>query len=371
MRIGLRVMGNMLTRVLRIFGPTILTVALAIVGAPAYAASAQSVADIVFSARYYKPGTQRSHFHLWRITGDGSRRVPVTAGPTDDREPIWMVDGKSVLFVREVAKRSTLCTVGIRGGPVIKVAALHGEDASVGSVAPDRRRVVYFVYDREIKLLLFDLATRQVHPLGPPADMAWSPDSRHLYLSKRERGKLPAEILDLWTGSRRVLPGNFGAAAWLSPHTLIAEAVGSALEPVQPRLIILRADGGTEREISLAFNWQDDLSPFADSLFAIPDAPDVILYARHAGDSSAGPAQLFYRVNLKDGSLAVLTKGRGLAWSPDHQSFVTGDGRDLAPLDFKRYVWVSSMSLVSLTTGQAHPLVRGMVDVGGFDWRSP
>ncbi|HAR95880.1 MAG TPA: hypothetical protein DCR97_07960 [Deltaproteobacteria bacterium] len=134
----------------------------------------------------------------------------------------------------------------------------------------------------------------------------------------------------------------------------------------------MRADGRRDHETPLRFAWDDrdeEVSPFADSLFALPGVDDAIIYGRHAGNSTAGDAQRFYRVGLKGGDPTVVVRGRDLVWSADHRSFLTGDGRRLARLDRKRMMWVSPLSLVSLRSGKARPLVRGIVSVGGFDWR--
>ena len=84
-------------------------------GETANAASAKPTADILYSARYYKPGAQRSHYKIWRADPLGSKRIRVTSGKTDDSSPIWLADGKTILFVRETGKTRTLCTVGERG----------------------------------------------------------------------------------------------------------------------------------------------------------------------------------------------------------------------------------------------------------------
>lgn len=332
---------------------------------PVGAASTQLAADIVYSARYYQPGTRPSHYKIWRINSAGSGLVQVTSGSTNDHSPIWLADGKTILFIREGAKRRTLCVVGERGGPVTELVALPGAYTfMVNSVAPDRRSVV--LINSEWKVFLFDVATRQNRALGLGADTAWSPNSHRLYVS-RAVSKSSAEIIDLATGRRLVLARDFGAATWLDDHTLVAEAV-APYQAGQPQLAILRADGVTEHEIPLPFTWQDDLSPFADTLFSIPGDADRILYGRHAG-SSSGAAQAFYRVSLTTGQATVLANGRNLAWSSDHQFFATGDSRGLAPLDGRRHVWVRSLFIVALGNGEARTIVQGLVDVGEFDWR--
>ncbi len=338
-------------------------------GNTAGAASSRPTADIVYSARYYKPGTRPSHYKIWRINSAGSGRVQVTSGGSDDHSPIWLADGKTILFVREVGKTRTLCTVSERGGPVTQLVVLPDGYTFIESVVPNRRSVVYLVHDPEWKLVLFDVATRQERVLAAGNTTAWSPDSHQFYISMWGESRPSAQILDLATSSQLPLADDLGAAVWLDDNTLVAEAF--AQNPGQARLVILRADGTKEREVPLPFTWDDDLSPFADNLFAIPGDPDSVLYGRHAGDSTAGPAQMFYRVSLTGDPPTVVAKGRDLAWSADHRLFATGDGRQLAPLDRKRGVWVSPLSVVSLANGQTRTLVQGLVSVEEFDWRLP
>lgn len=150
-----------------------------------HTALAGPTADIVYSARYYKPGKRPSYYKIWRINSAGFGRVQVTSGRTNDHSPIWLSDGKTILFIRETAKRRRLCMVGERGGPVTVLAYLPPQRYTfIESVAPNRRSVVYLVYDSEWKLVLFDLSTQQERALGPGFRTAWSPDSRRLYVTE-------------------------------------------------------------------------------------------------------------------------------------------------------------------------------------------
>ena len=173
--------------------------------------------------------------------------------------------------------------------------------------------------------------------------------------------------MDVVSGKQLPLPDNLRAGAWLDDDMLVAEL--PAKDRDQPRLCLVRANGTIEREIPLPFPWGDELSLFADDLFPIPGDRDSVLYGRHAGGSSQGQAHRFYRVNLKTGKTTLLADGRDVAWSPDHRSFCTGEGRDLAPFSDKHQVWVSPLHIVSLEDGSRSTIVEGLVSVGGFDWR--
>jgi hypothetical protein len=328
-------------------------------------------ADIVYSARYYKPGEEPSYYNIWRINSGGSRLVQLTSDSSNDHSPIWLADGKTILFVREKANTRTLCTVDEHGGPVTELSVLPDGYIGMESVAPNRRSLVFLVRDLGWKLILFEIATRQQRDLGTGFTTAWSPDSQRLYVSWWIESKHSAQILNLATGSRLPLTGDLRVAAWLDDNTLVAERFAKG-DSEQPRLFIMHADGLVEREVLLPFTWDDEndgLSPFADNLFAIPGNPDRILYGRHAGNSTEGPAQLFYLVSLKGGQPTVVAKGRNLAWSSDNRFFITGHGRHLEPLDPTRKVWVSPLSVVSLADGEIRMLVQGLASIGGFDWK--
>jgi hypothetical protein len=331
------------------------------------ATSVNQTADIVYSARYYKRGTQPSHYKIWLTDTGGLRHVQVTSGNSEDHSPIWMEDRKNILFVRETGKTRSLCTVNEQGGPVTELARLPPGYLFIESVSPNRRMLVYLVHDASSKLILFDIAARQERCLGLGSQTAWSLDSRHLYVTRWEDSESSAHILDVVSSERVPLKGDIRSAAFLDNETLAAELF--AKQGQSARLAVFHIDGTRQHEVPLSFTWKDDLSPFADNMFAIPGDTNNIYYGRHAGNSTAGPAQEFYLMNLKGGVPIVVATGRDLVWAPDHRSFITGDGRSLDRLDRKRNVWVSPLLVVSLPNGEVLPIVRGLVSVGGFDWR--
>jgi len=254
---------------------------------------------------------------------------------------------------------------------VTELSVLPDGYIRIESVAPNRQSLIFLVEDSELKLILFEIETKQQRDLGTGFTTAWSPNSQKLYVSMWRESEQSAKILNLSTGDHLPLTGDLRAAAWLDDNTLVAEKFAKG-DSEQARLVIMHADGSTEREVLLPFTWDDEndeFSPFADNLFAIPGNPDSILYGRHAGNSTAGDAQMFYLVSLKGGQPTAAANGCDLAWSSDSKFFVTGDGRHLEPLDIERKVWVSSLSVVSLTDGKIRRLVYGLVSVREFDWK--
>lgn len=328
------------------------------------AAAPAAGADIVYAARYYKPGREVSQYHVWRIRPDGSGRVQVTSTATAaDASPLWLADGRTILFVRAEGGTNRLCTVNENGGPVTTFAPAPG---GLCGFTPDRRSLLFLRTDPPSRLLLMDLTTKRVRELGPGWNAALSPDGTKVYAGG-PNGTETGRLVNLTEGRSISLRTNLGAGVWLSKERFVVEQ--SAPDPGQPRLCVFRADGTVEQEIPLPFRWNDALSPFADDLFAIPGEPGAILYGRHAGGSSQGPAHEFYRVDLRTGREQRLLTGLNVAWGPDGKSFCTAEGRDLADLDAKRQVWVAHLHIVTLPEGRRRTIVDGRVSVDGFDWR--
>ena len=337
------------------------------VSVPVRGAVASSGTDIVYSARYYKPGREVSRYHLWRIRADGAGRVQVTADSrAADYSPVWLADGRTVLFVREEGGTNRFCTVNEDGGPVTTIAPAPGSPMYAENISPDRRSRLVVVQAGTSQLHLLDVDSKRSRTLGPGTGAVFSPDGKWLYCPEYTKGQF-SQIVDVASGKRLPVREGLRAGTWLDGGLLVAESFVES--PGQPKLCLLRADGTLEREVVLPFKWDDDESPFADDLFRIPGDRDSVLYGRHAGGSSQGKVHKFYRINLKTGKAGLLAEGRDVAWSPDYRRFCTGDGRDLAPLSDKREVWVSPLHIVSLEDGSRTTIVQGLVSVGDFDWR--
>ncbi len=335
------------------------------VSSPA-AASKPAPYPIVYSARYYKPGKDASLYHLWRINPDGSGRMQVTSSKFNDHSPMWLADGHTLLFLREENGANRFYSVTEGGGRVTPISTASWPQVYVCGFSPDRRWLVFQVNDGNPRLFLLDIPAKTHRLIGSGYGTVASPDSRQLFYRELSSTK-PAVILDIVSGKHSPLTPDLDAAAWLSDDLLVAAIV--APEPAPPRLCLLRSDGARERELSVPFNWNEDLPPFPDDLFSIPGDTNSVIYGRHAGNSTQGSAHRFYRIDLKTGKPTLLAEGRDLAWSTDKLSFCTGGPRDLATLDKQREVWVSPLHVVSLKTGARRTIVQGMVSVGGFDWR--
>ena len=146
------------------------------VSVPVRGAVASSGADIVYSARYYKPGREVSRYHLWRIRADGAGRVQVTADSrAADYSPVWLADGRTVLFVREEGGTNRFCTVNEDGGPVTTIAPAPGSPMYAENISPDRRFCT-----------------------GDGRDLAPLPDKREVWVS-------PLHIVSLEDGSRTTI----------------------------------------------------------------------------------------------------------------------------------------------------------------------
>ena len=83
--------------------------------------------EIVYAGRYYHaPGSGRlSHFHLFRISADGTGRQRLTSGSSEDHNPRWSPDGQRIVFIRESGESGSasspisVCVVQATGGAVV------------------------------------------------------------------------------------------------------------------------------------------------------------------------------------------------------------------------------------------------------------
>ena len=332
--------------------------------------------DIVYAARYYfPPGSKmRSYFHIYRINADGSGRTQVTSGRQDDIAPRWSPDGSKILFLRGAGETmSSVCVVGASGGQVRTLFSTKNGGYAWGPAwSPDGRRVAFSISmspDYNSYVWLLESKTFRSRKICRGWASAWSPDGKRLYIIENdERGK----ILDLRTGRIVVLKGRTGGGLWLNNRALV---VYSADEPGdKPVLRILHPDGTLRRWILVAMSPDDydytGFGAFPDALYSVPGDSSNLIYGLCNYNSTNGRSEIFYRVNLKTGKVKRLTDGQYLAWSPDGDQFCTGSCRDLADYGRRKFVWVSTLSVFSMGTGDKKPIVSGLVWVDGLDWRN-
>lgn len=329
-------------------------------------AGASAEGDIVYGARYYKPGWTPSHSQIWRINPNGSGRRAVTTDGGDDH-PVWMPDGKTIRFHRLTDSRLFVCEVSETGGPVRVVAELP-EMHPCRVPSPDGRATAILNRRNEASLFVADSDTRLIRDIGPGREAEWSPDG-HLLLIVSHEGGWRVRIWDRTLRSSIALGTNFSAACWLGDGR-VAAAGGYESE----RVVIYRTDGTAERDYPVPNSWTNDdaaTANFADCLVRIPGDTRAILYGRHNGGSSQGSAQLFYRMDLQSGTYTEVVNGREVAWAPDGLTFVTGAGQDFQRFLDQHTVAVSSLQVAHADGRPARKIVTGLVLVGGFDWRRP
>lgn len=322
--------------------------------------------DIVYAARYYlKPGSHgRSYSHLYRINPDGSGRTRITRAAADDTEPKWSPDGRRILFHRVAGSRESLCLVSAEGGRVRTL--ISGGIGSFWDWAwnPDGGSFAFTRFNNDVYLWIYGLRNRKACQLMAADSFAWSPDGKLLYGSSNDQ----ARIFNLRTGTSLKLGSDMGAGTWLNRNILLAFSgmrVGT-----KPTLQIRSSDGTIRSQIPVRIAESDvyGLNEFPDVIYTIPGSARKIIYGAHAGETTGGPAQVFFFVDLSNGSFTQLVRGKNLARGPRGTEFVTGSARGLAERGANNFVWVSSLSLASLN-GAKKSIVSGLVWVDGFDWR--
>ena len=167
--------------------------------------------DVSFNARQvvfcFKPHNEKS-FHLYEINADGSGLTQVTDGPYDDFDPIYLPDGKHVLFSTTRANTYVRCMPPTnafvlarcnRDGSGIYLVSANNEPDYLPSVMNDGR-VIYTRWEYTDKPLWRAQSLWTVNPDGAQPNTFWGNQSVWPDLLKDARA-IPGSRRVMFTGS--------------------------------------------------------------------------------------------------------------------------------------------------------------------------
>lgn len=153
----------------------------------------------------YQSNRAGGSFHIYLMNADGSNQHALTSGSTDDRHPIWMPDGKSLLFDSFDGARREIWRVNIANGNLKQVTRMGGL-ANFGAPSPDGQRLSFYLFKNEAlnlwtagidgadaKPLTTNLASANSNQCTFACHHAgWSPDGRTIAYSA-------GELDSIWT----------------------------------------------------------------------------------------------------------------------------------------------------------------------------
>ncbi len=132
-------------------------------------------------------------YHIFVMNADGSNQRQLTHGERDDRHPVWMPDGKSILFDSDDGKVEEIWMVNVADGSEKQITHL-GAEANFAAPSPDGQYISFFVFKNQVldlwtaridgsdaKPLTKDLASAQNNQCTFACHQAaWSPNGQML-----------------------------------------------------------------------------------------------------------------------------------------------------------------------------------------------
>ncbi len=153
----------------------------------------------------YQSNRDGDTFHIYLMNADGTGKRALTRGATDDRHPVWMPDGKSLLFDSFDGTRREIWRVNVADGRLDQITRM-GSLANFAAPSPDGKRIVFYLFkDEELNLwtaqpdgkdakpLTRDLASAKNNQCTFACHRAgWSPDGGTIAYSA-------GELDSIWT----------------------------------------------------------------------------------------------------------------------------------------------------------------------------
>ena len=179
--------------------------------------------DYRADGRGYRP---RGYRHIYLVSAaEGGTPRRLTAGKFNDGSPEWTPDGRYLVFSGlrtpdwEYAWReSEIYKVDVKSGRIIQLTDRRGPDYAP-KVSPDGKWIAYLGYDRTDdtynvpQLYVMDLNGQQKRSLTPdfdrrPGNVFWAPDSKALYFTAQDRGRVHLYSVTLHGRIRQITQGD-------------------------------------------------------------------------------------------------------------------------------------------------------------------
>jgi TolB protein len=194
----------------------------------------------------YYASAETGDLEIYRLDSPTQQKTRVTDARGLDLRPQPTTDG-SIVFV---SKRGTGDEIAVMDATGARRVLALASIASLArpAVSPDGRRVAVplpVLSSTAWALQLFDIAggpmTEIVSGGGHPIMPAWSPDGRHVYFSRAERGVFGLWRIDAGGGvAQPVVPT---AWDWKAPTAALGLTINTASEAVDARVRVMDAQG--------------------------------------------------------------------------------------------------------------------------------
>ncbi|HLI49319.1 MAG TPA: hypothetical protein VKV18_11610 [Chthonomonas sp.] len=338
--------------------------------------------DIVYAARYYFPphSHRLSHFHIYRINPDGSGRIQLTYGSTDDTGPLWSPNGRLIAFDREYERHdayaNAVYVMDARGHHLKRIAKITSFGFLTFSWTEDSRALI-------VNGKLYPLSGQQ-HTLTPwekNPNAVVSPNRRYLYVSADPDSGKPDVLINLTTQQQIRVETHLDCPVWWNNRTIVGacDYIDDSGQTV-PGICTVGLDGKIARRLRFqpsqmtpegAYTSLQDIR--VARLQKIPQDKSHLVLWSDEGNSTVRPLYGFYYVDIDTGKAKPITDGQFLLWSPDGTKVMWAD-RDLVPYGkhrdgTERVVWGTPLWMMDIRTGHKRSLTPGIVWVDSAEWR--
>lgn len=97
----------------------------------------------------YQSNHDGGTFHIYLMNIDGGNQRPLTRGTTDDRHPVWMPDGKAILFDSFNGVHREIWMVNVADGSLKQITRVGGF-ANFASPSPDGQRISFYLFKDDV-----------------------------------------------------------------------------------------------------------------------------------------------------------------------------------------------------------------------------
>ncbi len=191
----------------------------------------------------YQSNRDSEVFHIYLMNADGSNQRALTKGATDDRHPVWTLDGKSILFDSFDGAHREIWIVNAADGSLKQITHV-GALANFASPSPDGKRLAFYLFKDEelniftsqpdgsdVKQVTSKLASAKNNQCTFAChQVAWSADSQTIAYSGGEHQTIWTARSDGTNAKRLFANNDHSHFPWFLPDGRL----GYVTEHVQP-----------------------------------------------------------------------------------------------------------------------------------------
>lgn len=274
--------------------------------------------QVIYARNFKDIMTDRNLSNLWMVKTDGTQHHPLTTGNQKDSSPLWLADGKGMLYVSNRDGKAQLYRRWLDSGAEAKLTNLQSSPNNL-TLSPDGNWIAFTMAMPAKDSSLIQLPS-------PPKGATWA-----------------------------------AAPKYISTVKYRADGAGFLKNAFQ-QIFILSLDGGTPRQLT------DEPLHHGDLEWS-KDGQSILFSTNRHEDAQLVPNNSeIYELSLSDGQIKTLTTRFG----PDSHPKISPDGRMIAytGLDDKFLGYQTAKLYIMNRDGSNPRLVTKSLDrgVGNIHW---